>query len=102
MKFDAAYFDQIIDRRNTDCEKWDDRGIMDANGIPLWVADMDFPCSPAIVNALQERAKDVPLCVAGCVRLPQEKARTLYALLYELLDQQKKEKQEHERHEGTL
>ena len=57
MKFDAAYFDQIIDRRNTDCEKWDDRGIMDENGIPLWVADMDFPCSPAIVNALQERAK---------------------------------------------
>ncbi len=57
MKFDAAYFDQIMDRRNTDCEKWDDRGIMDENGIPLWVADMDFPCSPAIVNALQERAK---------------------------------------------
>ena len=57
MKFDAAYFDQIIDRRNTDCEKWDDRGIMDENGIPLWVADMDFPCSPAIVNVLQERAK---------------------------------------------
>ena len=56
MKFDAAYFDQVIDRKHTDCEKWDDRSIMNENGIPLWVADMDFPCSPAIVNALRERA----------------------------------------------
>ena len=57
MKFDEAYFDQIIDRRHTECEKWDDRSVMNENGVPLWVADMDFPCSPAIVNALQERAK---------------------------------------------
>ncbi len=57
MQFDAAYFDRIIDRRNTDCEKWDDRGVMNENGIPLWVADMDFPCPPAIVEALEARAK---------------------------------------------
>ena len=38
---------------------------------------------------LQERAKDVPLKVSGCIDLPMEKARTLYALLYELLDNQK-------------
>ena len=57
MKFDAAYFDQIIDRRNTDCEKWDDRSVMKEDGVPLWVADMDFSCAPAIVNALRERAE---------------------------------------------
>ena len=37
-------------------------------------------------RALQEKAKDVPAQVAGCIRLPPEKAGALYALLYELLD----------------
>ena len=37
-------------------------------------------------RALQERAKDVPAGVAGCVALPPEKVQTLYRLLYELLD----------------
>ena len=37
-------------------------------------------------RALQERAKDIPLRVAGCVSLPPEKAQTLYQLLYELLE----------------
>ncbi len=41
-------------------------------------------------RALQEKAKDVPGHVAGCVDLPPEKARMLYALLYELLEGQKK------------
>ncbi len=36
-------------------------------------------------RALQEKAKDVPLKVACCIDLPQEKAVALYALLYELL-----------------
>ena len=39
-------------------------------------------------RALQERAKDVPRRVAGCIGLPPEKARMLYTLLYELLDSQ--------------
>ena len=56
MKFDEAFFDQIIDRRNTDCEKWDDRSVMDPDGVPLWVADMDFACAPAIAEAIQKRA----------------------------------------------
>ncbi len=38
---------------------------------------------------LQEQAKDVPLQAAGCIDLPPEKAHTLYALLYELLNSQK-------------
>ena len=41
-------------------------------------------------RALQEKAKDVPGKVAGCIDLSWEKAQTLYALLYELLDNQRK------------
>ena len=37
-------------------------------------------------KALQEKAKDIPGKVAGCIDLPPEKARQLYSLLYELLD----------------
>ena len=39
-------------------------------------------------RALQEKAKDVPGKVAGCIDLPLEKAQQLYSLLYELLDNQ--------------
>ncbi|MBQ7689208.1 MAG: MarR family transcriptional regulator, partial [Clostridia bacterium] len=35
---------------------------------------------------LQLQAKDVPLKAANCVDLPPEKARALYTLLYELLN----------------
>ena len=38
---------------------------------------------------LQEKAKDIPQKIAGCVDLPPEKAYTLYQLLYELLASQK-------------
>ncbi len=41
-------------------------------------------------RALQEQAKDIPGHVASCIDLPPEKAQTLYALLYELLANQKK------------
>lgn len=55
---DRAYFDAIIDRAGTACEKWDGRedvfGREDV--IPLWVADMDFACAPGIVEALKARA----------------------------------------------
>ena len=40
-------------------------------------------------RALQEKAKDIPLKVAGCVDLPPEKAAMLYTLLYELLENRK-------------
>lgn len=46
-------FDKIIDRRNTDSIKWD---IKD-NELPMWVADMDFPAAPEIVEAFYERLK---------------------------------------------
>ena len=41
-------------------------------------------------RALQEKAKDIPVKVAGCIDLPAEKTQTLYALLYELLESQEK------------
>ena len=40
-------------------------------------------------RALQEKAKDIPVKVAGYVDLPPEKAMMLYSLLSELLENQK-------------
>jgi len=57
MKYDAAFFDQPIDRCCTSCEKWD--GIKEREHkelLPMWVADMDFRCAPEIVEALKARA----------------------------------------------
>ena len=45
-------------------------------------------------KALQEKAKDVPAKVAACIDLEPEKAQTLYTLLYDLLDNQKKQSDE--------
>lgn len=39
-------------------------------------------------KALQEKVKDVPQKVAGCIDLPPAKANQLYDLLYELLENQ--------------
>lgn len=57
MQFDQAYFDRGISRRGTRCEKWDDPGMLPEDGIPLWVADMDFPCAPAIEETVKKRAE---------------------------------------------
>lgn len=40
-------------------------------------------------RALQEKTKEIPAKVAGCIDLPPQKAQTLYTLLYELLENQK-------------
>ena len=52
-------FDILVNRKNTDCAKWD--GLKDIYGrddiLPLWVADMDFKSSPKIIEAIIERAK---------------------------------------------
>ena len=56
MEFDRAFFDAGIDRIGTDCEKWDDREVLAEGAVPLWVADMDFRCAPAIGEALSRRA----------------------------------------------
>ena len=54
-------FDEIIDRRNTHAQKWDeveDRyGVPSTTGIPLWIADMDFRAPAAVNAALQQMAE---------------------------------------------
>ena len=52
-------FDEPVDRRNTDCLKYDfaKRKGMPEDVLPLWVADMDFATSSYIEDALIERAK---------------------------------------------
>lgn len=50
-------FDRVIDRRGTHASKWDQMtklsGISSADGIPMWVADMDFAAPPGVTAALQ-------------------------------------------------
>lgn len=45
-------FDEIPNRRNTDCVKWD---IFPEGDLALWVADMDFAVCPKIISAIQRR-----------------------------------------------
>lgn len=50
-------FDEIVDRKGTDCLKYDfsvRRGLPE-DVLPLWVADMDFKTSSYIEDALTER-----------------------------------------------
>ena len=49
-------FDKITDRKNTYSIKVDNlpKGSP-ADALPLWVADMDFPCAQPIIDALQKR-----------------------------------------------
>lgn len=52
-------FDTVIDRRDTDCLKYDfakRRGLPE-DVLPLWVADMDFRTSSYVEDALIERAR---------------------------------------------
>ena len=51
-------FDEIIDRRNTSCLKYDfaaERGYP-ADILPFWVADMDFRTPTPVIDALNARA----------------------------------------------
>ncbi|MCW1735171.1 MalY/PatB family protein [Anaerorudis cellulosivorans] len=52
-------FDEVIDRRNTSCVKFD--AVSERLGrndfIPLWVADMDFLSPPCVIEALKKRVE---------------------------------------------
>jgi len=52
-------FDQVIDRRGTASLKWDySRRYTGLEGLlPLWVADMDFPAPPEVLQALRRRVE---------------------------------------------
>lgn len=51
-------FNELPNRRGTSSYKWDqgDKLFGDPEVLPLWVADMDFKCSSAIVDAVVNRA----------------------------------------------
>ncbi len=50
-------FDELVDRTNTNCIKYDGRQMFfgTEDVLPLWVADMDFKTPDFIINALKER-----------------------------------------------
>lgn len=47
-------FDEIIDRRNTNCVKWD---LYPEDVQCLWVADTDFAVCPEIIEAIEKRLR---------------------------------------------
>ncbi len=52
-------FDRIVDRKNTDCLKYDFavRRGQPEGVLPLWVADMDFQTAPEILDAVEARVR---------------------------------------------
>ena len=52
MKNTDYDFESVVDRKDTDCLKWD---LFD-DEVPMWVADMDFKVAPQIQKAIQKRA----------------------------------------------
>eukprot|EP00928_Gymnodinium_smaydae_P033618 TRINITY_DN24028_c0_g2_i1.p1 TRINITY_DN24028_c0_g2~~TRINITY_DN24028_c0_g2_i1.p1 ORF type:complete len:477 (+),score=97.22 TRINITY_DN24028_c0_g2_i1:78-1508(+) len=59
--YDISFFDAEVDRSSVFTVKHGLKqlifGESAADSIALWVADMDLPCAPEIVSALQERLK---------------------------------------------
>ncbi len=51
-------FDELIDRRNTDCAKWDKMeaiyGVPADEGLAMWVADTDFRAPQVVLDKMQE------------------------------------------------
>ncbi|RUM39353.1 MAG: pyridoxal phosphate-dependent aminotransferase, partial [Desulfobulbus sp.] len=45
--------------------KWDFMHIQDkrakADTLPFWIADMDFPCPPPLLEAIRGRLEEMPL-----------------------------------------
>ena len=52
MKNTEYDFESVIDRKGTNCLKWD----LFVDDVPMWVADMDFKVAPQIQEAIQKRA----------------------------------------------
>ena len=64
MKYD---FDKVTPRRGTNSYKWDSTD--DKEVLPMWVAGMDFPTAPCIINALKKRVEHG---IFGYTRVPEE------------------------------
>lgn len=52
-------FDEVVDRNNTSCVKWDfaEQYFEAKDLLPMWVADMDFKTPGFIVDAVKKRAE---------------------------------------------
>ena len=52
-------FDEVVDRKGTNCAKWDTIEVNNKpkDVLPMWVADMDFKSPKEIENALVKRIK---------------------------------------------
>lgn len=61
--------DAIVSRKNTNSAKYDFMSIInekaDENTLPLWVADMDFPCPEPILQAIKTRVDKKILGYSG-------------------------------------
>ena len=59
MPMNQLDFDHPVERRGTASFKWDGAEAAFGRGdvIPLWVADMDFPCAPEILEAFEARIR---------------------------------------------
>ncbi|MBL6990779.1 MAG: putative C-S lyase [Bacteriovoracaceae bacterium] len=62
-------FNSKVDRRGSNCEKYDfyheSYSVEQGDYLPLWVADMDFPSPPCVVDALKERLDHPVLGYSG-------------------------------------
>lgn len=52
-------FDKLLNRKDTDCVKWDELESVFGNSdlLPYWVADMDFEVLPELKEAIVKRAE---------------------------------------------
>jgi cystathionine beta-lyase len=73
---DPYNFDIVIERRGTASAKWDKYKQQDI--IPMWLADMDFPSPPAVIEALQQRVEQG---VFGYPTVPDELIAVVLAML---------------------
>jgi cystathionine beta-lyase len=64
---DLFDFDRQVERRGTGALKWEKYAERDV--IPLWVADMDFPSPPSVLEALRQRVEHG---VFGYAQAPRE------------------------------
>jgi cysteine-S-conjugate beta-lyase len=75
-------FDTMPDRSGTGSLKWEKYAGRDI--LPMWVADMDLPSPPAVIEALRERAAHgvfgYTLPPAGCVEAVRDYLRAGHGL----------------------
>lgn len=55
-----SHFDETVSRRGTCSVKWDaaDRAFQGTDLLPMWIADMDFPTAPGVLEQLHRRVDE--------------------------------------------